>query len=214
MATLDGEASQPVLFTTQTAYPLPTQKFMIPAIWKRYQLSQLINKALSLTNPVPFDFLVGGEILRGSLADWCQEKGLGEVRLLSRFFMAFLLNCVGRNSRNRIHRVCSAPTKSIVHLSGRLGIYRVLCICRVSYFVHTFNVQFLIKREQTLYHIFIRWPCSIVRLLKKVDTCNFSTCGTHYVDVSRARGIRRGGVFANCQCIPRPDWPAHQTFSL
>lgn len=68
-----------VLFSTQTKYPLPSQNFMIPASWKRYQLSQLINKALSLDKPVPFDFLVRGEILRGSLTEWCSENGVGEV---------------------------------------------------------------------------------------------------------------------------------------
>lgn len=61
--------SQPVTFTTRTPYPLPSQKFMIPSTWKRYQLSQLINKALSLPNPIPFDFLFKGEIIRGSLGD-------------------------------------------------------------------------------------------------------------------------------------------------
>jgi len=72
--------SQPVLFTTQTQYPLPSQKFMIPTSWKRYQLSQLVNKALSLDKPVPFDFLVRGEILRSTLNEWCSENGVGEVR--------------------------------------------------------------------------------------------------------------------------------------
>lgn len=76
----DASSTQPVVFTTQTTYLLPTQKFMIPTTWKRYQLSQLVNKALSLTAPVPFDFLVRGEILRGTLAEWCHEKGVGEVR--------------------------------------------------------------------------------------------------------------------------------------
>lgn len=80
----DSSAStQPVIFTTQTTYLLPAQKFMIPATWKRYQLSQLVNKALSLTSPVPFDFLVRGEILRGTLAEWCHEKGVGEVRFVA-----------------------------------------------------------------------------------------------------------------------------------
>jgi ribosome biogenesis protein YTM1 len=73
------EQSQPVSFTTQTAYPLPTQKFLIPTTWKRYQLSQLVNKALSLSRVVPFDFLVKGEILRTSLDEWCTENGMGEV---------------------------------------------------------------------------------------------------------------------------------------
>lgn len=55
---------------------------MIPAIWKRYQLSQLVNKALSLTQPVPFDFLVKGEILRTSLVEWCADNGIGEEETL------------------------------------------------------------------------------------------------------------------------------------
>ena len=56
---------------------------MIPANWKRYQLSQLINKALSLPKPIPFDFLVRGEVLRTSLGEWCAEHGLLEVRVAS-----------------------------------------------------------------------------------------------------------------------------------
>lgn len=54
---------------------------MIPASWRRYQLSQLINKALGLPKPVPFDFLVRGEVLRGSLGEWGAEHGAGEVCL-------------------------------------------------------------------------------------------------------------------------------------
>ncbi|KAH7883135.1 WD40-repeat-containing domain protein [Phlebopus sp. FC_14] len=68
----------PVVFTTRTAYSLPAQKFMIPTNWKRYQLSQLINKALSLARPIPFDFLIHGEILRTSLGEWRLGKGIGE----------------------------------------------------------------------------------------------------------------------------------------
>ncbi|TRM67126.1 WD40-repeat-containing domain protein [Schizophyllum amplum] len=74
--------SHPVVFTTQTPYPLPSQKFMLPASWRRYQLSQLINKALSLSKPVPFDFLVRGEVLRTTIGEWCAEHGVGEEETL------------------------------------------------------------------------------------------------------------------------------------
>ncbi|KAF5328371.1 hypothetical protein D9619_013242 [Psilocybe cf. subviscida] len=74
--------SQPAVFTTQTQYPLPTQKFMIPTSWKRYQLSQLVNKALALDKPIPFDFLVRGELLYTTLAEWCTENGVGEEETL------------------------------------------------------------------------------------------------------------------------------------
>ncbi|KAG9307915.1 WD40-repeat-containing domain protein [Chiua virens] len=70
--------SAAVQFTTKTSYVLPSQKFMIPLDWKRYQLSQLINKALSLEKPVPFDFLVRGAILRTSLGECRAENGISE----------------------------------------------------------------------------------------------------------------------------------------
>ena len=82
MASTSGVVSHPVVFTTQTSYPLPSQKFMIPASWRRYQLSQLVNKALSLVKPIPFDFLVRGEILRTTLGEWCAENGVGGVRAI------------------------------------------------------------------------------------------------------------------------------------
>lgn len=72
-------SSQPVVFTTRTSYTIPSQTYMLPNGWKRFQLSQLINKVLALLQPVPFDFLVRGELLRGSIADWCLERGIGEV---------------------------------------------------------------------------------------------------------------------------------------
>lgn len=72
-------ASHPAIFTTNTPYVLPAQKYMIPATWQRYQLSQLINKVLSLPQPIPFDFLIRGEVVRSSIGDWCAEHGVGEV---------------------------------------------------------------------------------------------------------------------------------------
>jgi hypothetical protein len=76
-----ASSSAAVVFTTKTPYVLPSQKFMIPHDWKRYQLSQLINKALSLAQPIPFDFLVRGAILRTTLGECRAENGITEVRL-------------------------------------------------------------------------------------------------------------------------------------
>ena len=72
-------ASHPAIFTTQTLHVLPAQKYMIPTTWRRYQLSQLINKVLSLPQPIPFDFLIKGEVVRASIGEWCAEHGIGEV---------------------------------------------------------------------------------------------------------------------------------------
>ena len=78
-----ASSSAAVVFTTKTPYVLPSQKFMIPLDWRRYQLSQLINKALSLTRPIPFDFLVRGAILRTTLGECRAENGITEVRIAS-----------------------------------------------------------------------------------------------------------------------------------
>lgn len=74
---MDGSLppSIPVMFSTKTPYQLPPQKFMIPASWRRFQLSQLINTALALPRIVPFDFLIRGVLLGGSLS----EAAHGEV---------------------------------------------------------------------------------------------------------------------------------------
>ncbi|KAF9045004.1 ribosome biogenesis protein YTM1 [Panaeolus papilionaceus] len=81
-------ANQPVFLTTRTPYPLPSQKFVIPTSWKRFHLSQLVNKAVGLEKAVPFDFLIKGglnadttgEMLAPgmTLGDWCAANGVGE----------------------------------------------------------------------------------------------------------------------------------------
>ncbi|KAJ7191081.1 WD40-repeat-containing domain protein [Mycena pura] len=77
-----ASTSHPVVFTTQTPYPLPPQMFMIPTTWSRYQLSQLVNKAISLPKPIPFDFLLRGHLLKSSLAEWCTQNAVGEEETL------------------------------------------------------------------------------------------------------------------------------------
>ncbi|KAH7337386.1 ribosome biogenesis protein YTM1 [Rhizoctonia solani] len=74
--------THPVVLTTRTTYAIPSSKYMIPTSWARYHLSQLINKVLSSTQPIPFDFLVNGELLTGSLAEWCNGHNVGEEETL------------------------------------------------------------------------------------------------------------------------------------
>ena len=127
-STSNDGSSHPVLFTTQTPYPLPTQKFMIPSTWKRYQLSQLINKALSLPKPIPFDFLVHSEILRrGSLGEWCAEKGAGVVSPVVYLHGNMVWLAAGRNAWNRIHRVGYASAKNDSSLPHEDWVSSVSC---------------------------------------------------------------------------------------
>lgn len=68
-----------VVLKTKTAYPIPLETYMLPVSWRRFHLSQLINKVLSLPTPIPFDFIIHGEILQSSLGEWCADNTVGEV---------------------------------------------------------------------------------------------------------------------------------------
>jgi len=62
------------LFTRSSTHAIPQSTYLIPSTWRRFQLSELINKVLSLPQAVPFDFLVEGEVLRGSLDNWVNRN--------------------------------------------------------------------------------------------------------------------------------------------
>jgi ribosome biogenesis protein YTM1 len=69
----------PVVLKTKTTYQIPSDTFMLPLNWRRFHLSQLINKVLDLPNPVPFDFIINGELLSNTVGEWCSERNIGEI---------------------------------------------------------------------------------------------------------------------------------------
>lgn len=70
-------------------HAIPEAKYMLPADWRRFQLSELINKVLAsseddaesaeIRQPIPFDFIINEELLRSSLDGYIKAKGLTEV---------------------------------------------------------------------------------------------------------------------------------------
>ena len=73
------------LTTKDNQYGIPPARYQIPADWRRFQLSELINKVLDHTaQPVPFDFLVqgSGQLLRTSLQDYLNSQKLTTESIL------------------------------------------------------------------------------------------------------------------------------------
>ncbi|WVQ84238.1 ribosome biogenesis protein YTM1 [Cryptococcus sp. DSM 104549] len=71
------------LFTRSATDAIPQSTYFIPSAWRRFQLSELINQVLGNNadngkKPVPFDFLVNGEVLRGSLEAWVKKNRGGD----------------------------------------------------------------------------------------------------------------------------------------
>ncbi|CAI4826090.1 ASN_collapsed_G0052330.mRNA.1.CDS.1 [Saccharomyces cerevisiae] len=54
-----------------------------PISLKRYGLSEIVNHLLASEKPVPFDFLIEGELLRTSLHDYLTKKGLSSEASLN-----------------------------------------------------------------------------------------------------------------------------------
>ncbi|KAJ9107932.1 hypothetical protein QFC19_002675 [Naganishia cerealis] len=71
------------LYTRNPAHAIPQSTYLIPADWRRFQLSELINKVLNTTSgesaaPTPFDFIIDGELLRTTLENWVKSRKNGD----------------------------------------------------------------------------------------------------------------------------------------
>ncbi|GAA5970483.1 hypothetical protein JCM11641_007322 [Rhodosporidiobolus odoratus] len=105
------------LSTKDSQYQIPPAKFLVPASWRRFQLSELINKVLENGEspllfssqpahyaaihrrvlalkeqtvrelPIPFDFLIDQTLLRSSLGAYCAATGTSEEVVLDVEFL-------------------------------------------------------------------------------------------------------------------------------
>merc|ERR1712093_773119 len=75
------------LSTKDPLYTIPPAKFLVPASWRRFHLSELINKVLDNASPIPFDFLIDQTLLRSSLGAYCQATGTSEEVVLEVEFL-------------------------------------------------------------------------------------------------------------------------------
>lgn len=55
----------------------------VPTDLKRYGLSEVVNQLLQNTEPIPFDFLVDGQLLRGSLQSYLASNGMSNESVIT-----------------------------------------------------------------------------------------------------------------------------------
>ena len=60
-------------------YAITDSIIAVPARLHRYGLSEIINHLLATTKPIPFDFLIDGQFLRTSLAQFMQARSISPV---------------------------------------------------------------------------------------------------------------------------------------
>lgn len=64
------------LFTKYERYRIGTAAISLPSRFARYELSRLVNEALELEKPIPFDFIIGGKLLRVSLSEYMSSHNI------------------------------------------------------------------------------------------------------------------------------------------
>ncbi|KAG7888506.1 hypothetical protein KL905_003347 [Ogataea polymorpha] len=60
----------------------PGNPVVVPISLKRYGLSEIVNHLVGLEQPVPFDFLIDGTLLKGSVEDYLVANGLSSEHFL------------------------------------------------------------------------------------------------------------------------------------
>ena len=64
------------LTTKYERYQMGTSAIAVPTRFSRFELSKLVNEALELEKPIPFDFIIDGVLLRVSLSEYISSHGL------------------------------------------------------------------------------------------------------------------------------------------
>ncbi|KAJ2781019.1 ribosome biogenesis protein ytm1 [Coemansia javaensis] len=87
-----GEAQVQVrLVAKQKKYEVPDAPIVVPQQLQRYGLSEIVNHLLGHERPVPFDFLVGGQFLRESIAQYLRRQSLSAENILTLEYVESML---------------------------------------------------------------------------------------------------------------------------
>ncbi|KAI8328578.1 WD40-repeat-containing domain protein [Chlamydoabsidia padenii] len=87
----EQEQVQVRFVTKQPQYAVQDAAILVPVDFKRYGLSEIINNLLGLDKPIPFEFLIDGEILRSSITDYLTSQQLSTENLITIEYMESML---------------------------------------------------------------------------------------------------------------------------
>ncbi|KAI9505578.1 ribosome biogenesis protein ytm1 [Coemansia spiralis] len=79
------------LVAKQQKYAVPDAPIVVPQQLQRYGLSDIVNHLLNNEKPIPFDFLIDGEFLRVSVANYLKEKNLSAENILTLEYVESML---------------------------------------------------------------------------------------------------------------------------
>lgn len=70
------------LITREEEFKVDENPIYVPVDLKKFGLSEVVNQLLENTEPIPFDFLVDGKLLRGSLQDYLNKSNLSSESIV------------------------------------------------------------------------------------------------------------------------------------
>merc|ERR1740123_583145 len=84
------DATISVQFQADEGVPaVPNSPFSLPSKLRRKELNEIINHLLNNENPEKFEFIIAGDLLRGSLQRFLEKRGMStETVCVVRYFLA------------------------------------------------------------------------------------------------------------------------------
>ncbi|CAO3650879.1 unnamed protein product [Cunninghamella blakesleeana] len=115
---IQQEQIQIRLTTKQEQYAVNNAPIMVPVSFKRYGLSELVNNLLGREKPIPFEFLIEGEILRSTIANYLLSHRLSTENLITIEYMESMLPPTSLTSYQHDDWISSVQTLDSLFLTG------------------------------------------------------------------------------------------------
>ena len=97
-----------ILHSVSNEHAIPTEKYFIPATWRRFQLSQLINNVLATSKAIPFDFFIGEDSSGGKLTTALETHTNGVRWSVSSLVQIYSQQRTGRDATLDVRTVDTA----------------------------------------------------------------------------------------------------------
>ena len=95
-----------------------TNTISLPIRFSRYELSKLVNEALGLENPIPFDFIVDGKLLRVSLSEYMSEHGISSETVVNLEYVPIISRPEEKSSSDLPDWVSGIASDGTVYVAG------------------------------------------------------------------------------------------------
>ncbi|KAG1463560.1 hypothetical protein G6F46_007285 [Rhizopus delemar] len=134
-----------VRFVTQTPYKVSDATILLPSSIKKEGLSEIVNGLLDIEKPIPFDFLIDGQLLRTSISEYLNATNLSTENLVTIEYVESMLPPVPLTAYQHDDWISSVTGKSGLFATGSydnmVRLWNTSGECISTFIGHTDSVK-------------------------------------------------------------------------